>query len=47
MTVEVVLSSEDISYKQMAIELESHINDPIIEIKLYDPTGQLLVDVVD
>lgn len=39
------LSSNDISYKQMAIELESHINDPIIEIKLYSPTGQLLVEV--
>jgi signal transduction histidine kinase len=39
------LSSEEISYSQMAIELESHINDPIIEIKLYDPSGQLIIDV--
>lgn len=39
------LSSNDISYKQMAIELESHINDPIIEIKLYNTKGQLLVKV--
>lgn len=39
------LLSDDVSYNQMAIELESHINDPIIEIKLYDKAGQLLVDV--
>lgn len=39
------LSSEEVSYRQMAIELESHINDPIIAIKLYDADGSLLVDV--
>lgn len=39
------LSSDNISYEQMAIELESHLNDPIIEIKLYDSSGKLLVDV--
>lgn len=39
------LSSEEISLRQMAIELESHLNDPIVEIKLYDKNGNLLADV--
>jgi signal transduction histidine kinase len=44
---EAVLSDNDISYKQMAIELETHINDPIIQIKVYSADGDLLVDVED
>lgn len=31
--------------EQLAIQLETHLNDPITRIKLYDATGQLLVDV--
>ena len=41
------LSDEDISYKQMSIELETHLNDPIIQIKVYSADGDLLVDVDD
>lgn len=39
------LTSDEISYDQMAIELESHLNDPIIGIKLYKPDGKLLLNV--
>lgn len=39
------LTDQDISYKQMNIELESHLNDPIIKIKVYNAKGDLLVDV--
>lgn len=39
------LSEENISYKQMAIELETHLNDPIIGIKFYSKNGELLADV--
>ena len=39
------LSDEEVSYKQMTIELESHLNDPIIKIKVYNADGDLLVDV--
>ncbi|MGB5824650.1 MAG: HAMP domain-containing sensor histidine kinase [Proteocatella sp.] len=38
---------DDVSYKQMAIELETHLNDPIIQIKVYNKEGDLLVDVSD
>lgn len=38
---------EEVSYKQMAIELETHLNDPIIQIKVYNKEGDLLVDVSD
>jgi hypothetical protein len=31
----------------MAIELESHLDDPIVKIKLYGPQGVLLVQVED
>lgn len=41
------LQSADVSYSQMAIELESHLDDPIVGIKLYDPAGKLLVEVED
>ncbi|BEP28328.1 sensor histidine kinase [Helicovermis profundi] len=39
------LLEEDVSYRQMAIELETHLDDPIIRIKLYDANGEVLVDV--
>lgn len=41
------LLSEDISYGQMSIELETHLDDPITRIKVYTPEGELLVDVKD
>lgn len=41
------LIDDDISYKQMAIELETHLNDPIIHIKVYNNEGEILVDVED
>lgn len=41
------LIRNDVSYSQMAIELESHLDDPIVGIKLYDPAGKLLVEVED
>ena len=31
------LKEETISLRQMAIELESHLDDPIVKIKLYGP----------
>ncbi|MBF4692628.1 sensor histidine kinase [Fusibacter ferrireducens] len=39
------MSESSISYRQMAIELETHIIDPITHIKLYDKDGTVLVDV--
>jgi signal transduction histidine kinase len=39
------LLEENLSIKQMAIELETHLDDPITHIKLYDSMGNLLVDV--
>ena len=39
------LSEENISFKQMAIELGTHFRDPIIGIRLYSRTGEKLVDV--
>jgi two-component system, OmpR family, sensor histidine kinase BaeS len=41
------LNEENISLRQMAIELESHLDDPIVKIKLYGPQGALLVQVED
>jgi two-component system, OmpR family, sensor histidine kinase BaeS len=41
------LNEETISLRQMAIELESHLDDPIVKIKLYGPQGALLVQVED
>ena len=35
------------SYEQMAIELEAHLDDPVVQIKLYKPTGELIVEVKD
>lgn len=40
-----VLSDDQVSFKQMAMELEVHIIDPIVEIKLYSTEGDLLIDV--
>ena len=40
------LLEENLSVKQMAIELENHLDDPITHIKLYDAQGTLLVDVL-
>jgi len=39
------LLAEDLTVKQMVIELETHLDDPIIRIKLYNQAGNLLVDV--
>lgn len=39
------LLAKDLSIKQMAMELETHLDDPIIHIKLYDQAGNLIVDV--
>jgi two-component system, OmpR family, sensor histidine kinase BaeS len=39
------LLTKELSVKQMAMELETHLDDPIIHIKLYDQAGNLLVDV--
>jgi len=44
---EVTLNDEDVSYKQMAIELETHLIDPIIQIKVYNAADDLIVDVND
>ena len=41
------LSTTSVNYDQMSVELESHLDDPIMEIKLYDPEGVLLVAVDD
>jgi two-component system, OmpR family, sensor histidine kinase BaeS len=41
------LKEETISLRQMAIELESHLDEPIVKIKLYGPQGILLVQVED
>ncbi len=43
----VTLLEENISYKQMAIEMETHLGDSLTQIKLYSPDGTLLVDVDD
>ncbi len=41
------LLNTPVSYEQMAIELEAHLDDPVVQIKLYKPTGELIVDVKD
>jgi two-component system, OmpR family, sensor histidine kinase BaeS len=41
------LKEDSVSLRQMAIELESHLDDPIVRIKLYGPQGALLVQVED
>ncbi len=42
-----VLASEDTTQKQIEMQLEAHLTDPIIEIKLYSPEGNLLAEVYD
>lgn len=42
-----VIEAEDYSVKHMRIELEAHLNDPITAIKLYDPSGELIIEVYD
>ncbi len=44
---EKALSEKDISYNKMMIELETHLIDPIIRIRLYSSDGELLIDVDD
>ncbi|GAA0178285.1 HAMP domain-containing sensor histidine kinase [Clostridium sediminicola] len=44
---EKALNEKDISYNQMMIELETHLVDPIIRIRVYNPEGELLMDVDD
>lgn len=39
------LNENDYSLNQLAIELEAHLADPIIRIKVYDQDGNLLADV--
>ncbi|PKM90912.1 MAG: sensor histidine kinase [Firmicutes bacterium HGW-Firmicutes-12] len=43
----IALSEKDFSLRQMAIELETHLDDPITRIKLYNAKGQLIVDVAN
>lgn len=42
---EKVINNKNTSFNQMAMELETHLNDPIIGIKLYSNSGDLLIDV--
>jgi len=42
-----VLTNDNTSYEQMKMELEVHLTDPIIGIKLYNPSGKLLIEVED
>lgn len=39
------LLEKNVSFKQMSIELEAHLNDPIIGIKLYSKNSELLAEV--
>ncbi|MDP3305622.1 MAG: HAMP domain-containing sensor histidine kinase [Erysipelotrichaceae bacterium] len=41
------LKEETLSLRQMTIELESHLDDPIVKIKLYGPQGALIIQVED
>ncbi|MGE5627210.1 MAG: sensor histidine kinase [Solirubrobacterales bacterium] len=41
-----VLLEKDYNKKQINMQLESHLSDPINEIKLFDSEGNLLADVV-
>lgn len=41
------LPNKDLSLSQMAMELETHLDDPIIRIKLYGAQGNLLIDTDD
>lgn len=39
------ITSNSYTLTQMAIELETHLDDPIIEISLYDPSGNMILSV--
>lgn len=39
------ISDDNVNYNRMFVDLETHLVDPIISIKLYDPSGKLLVSV--
>ena len=41
------IQNDPMNRNQMAVDLESHLDDPIVEIKLYDLSGELLVSVTD
>ena len=41
------IQNDPMNRDQMAVDLESHLDDPIVEIKLYDLNGELLVSVND
>ncbi|MFO7612711.1 MAG: HAMP domain-containing sensor histidine kinase [Clostridia bacterium] len=41
------LLAEALSVEQMSMALETHLDDPIIQIKLYDQNGNIIVDVKD
>lgn len=41
----ITLMDKNTSFKQMTVELESHLSDPITGIRLYSKDGELLVDV--
>jgi signal transduction histidine kinase len=40
-----ILEGSDANKDQMAMDLETHLSDPITSIKLYDVDGKLLIDV--
>lgn len=40
-----VMSSETLSLAQMSMELETHLDEPIIRIQLVDSSGEVLIDV--
>lgn len=43
--IENALRDKEYTYKRMSIDLETHLNDPIIGLKLYNPQGELLLSV--
>jgi signal transduction histidine kinase len=45
--VQDALTGKGFSLQQMALELQTHIDDPITQIRLYDAEGNLLLDVRD
>jgi signal transduction histidine kinase len=41
------MSSDTLSLDQMAMELQTHLDEPITRIQLFSPAGELLVDVTN
>ena len=39
-----ILSNDSYSEQQIAMELEAHLTDPIVKIKLYNPSGTLVAE---